>query len=270
MQEQFYSSTSAQEIRVDFEQAELQRLKLAAGSIKLWSYIGIFLSGLFLFLNSIQAFWALQHLAGLATDSTLNAVVTGLIAVSLILAANVVSIRLGSGMSRGVGVGILLGLMAFSVITSSLHLGFQVLGGHQASINQSAEYRMALQDFELARQAYSDVLASAAQADAEGDTRSSGWIRSRHAPQLKDAADAARQRLQDTKKTAGTEASILSTVAGYFGMNTEAFSTVFAVVSVSLMEAVRIFLAFSTASAVRQLIRMPVSKKPEPHLRAVA
>lgn len=174
-------------------------------------------------------------------------------------------------MSKGTGVSILAGLMVFSVITSSLHLGFQVLGGYQSSISESTEYQIALADYELAAKAYSEVLASAAKADEEGDTRSGGWIRKSYAPPLKKDVDSARSRLESAKQSAGTEASVLAQVAGFFDMAPERFSALFALFSVLLMEVCRIWLAFSTASAIRQLIKgAPQGKKLQPELRAVA
>lgn len=81
MQKHEYINTpEADDIRENFKSAELNRLRLAAGSVTIWSYVGVLLSAVFLIINSAQAYWALNHLAGLATDSPINAIVTGLIA----------------------------------------------------------------------------------------------------------------------------------------------------------------------------------------------
>ncbi len=251
------NSSDLQSIQEDYQQAEYSRLKMAANSLRFWMIIGACLGVVFLVINSMQAYWALAKLAGMATDSGFNAVVTGLIAIGLIMSANVISIRLGTvGQgSRSIGLLLLTGLMLFSIVTSSLHLAWQVQGGHEASIQQSDGYQRAVADYDRAAEAYDAVIESAKDADTVGDYSSGGWIRKKYVPGAKSELDAARSRLESvTEGGTSATATVLHEVAAWFGLSPEKFSTRFALVAVILMEAARIWLSLEAGSAIRRAL----------------
>lgn len=252
-------------IREDFRNAEYTKLKLAASSIRMFTILGALLSICFIAINSGQAFWALKTLSGLASDSLLNEFITGFIAIGLILASKVIGVRLGmtDGGLKALGVFLLISLMIFSITTSALHLSFNLVGGSDRSLHQSTEYKLALSDYQVAADAYQQVLNSAKIADEKGKVSDAGWIRGRHLPPLKEDLDNARNRLDSVKVNgAGSESKVLTTVASWFNLTSDEFSVRFSILTVMLMELSSLFLSFQTGASIRKAMS---GKKPQAH-----
>ena len=262
---------------------------------------GAFLGVIFLIVNSYQATWALMALAGKAGAAEAGAAgawgwnlagltwdqwAVGLTAFGLILAAQVVAVRLviADSSMKALGVLLLIGLMAFSVLTSAIHMAFNVQGGVEQSVRAGDEYQLAKQRYETAmraaetaRTSYSDYQASVAGGDpwALNATHSKGparpYVEAIDAAQAE--AQAAGRAFEQVKASGGGSAmaEVLGVVAGWFGMETASFALAFALFAVVLMEAVRVYISLLTgrhlAAAMADVARKRSSAAQTPQER---
>lgn len=252
-----------------------RRASMALTETRFWLYLAPLLAIVFLIINAAQAYWSLSKLANMATDSVLNMTVTGGVALALVLAANVIAVNMGSAGAFGKITGglLLIGLMAFSVTTSALHLAWQVQGGHEASIVNSKAYRRADHDYRQSVEAMAEVRSSASLADTQGDTASAGHIRSKQLPAARQDVAQARERLDAVAKSggAGVAATVLAEVAATVDMSPQQFSTRFSLFAVILMELCRIWLTLQAVAAVRRALEGSSYPKTQgPQMRAVA
>ena len=257
------------------DQLQQRRASMALTETRFWLYLGPLLAIVFLVINAAQAYWSLSKLANMATDSLLNMAVTGGVALALVLAANVMAANIGSAGAFGRFTGglLLVGLMAFSVTTSALHLAWQVQGGHEASITNSSSYRRADHDYRDAVDTMSEIRHSAALADERGDTASAGYIRSKQLPAARRGVSQARERLDAVAKSGGdgVTATVLAEVAATVGWSPQQFSTRFSIFAVVLMELCRIWLTLQAVTAVKRALEGAGRPKTQgPQLRAVA
>lgn len=271
-----HDSTSymAGDFQAQHEQLQQRRVSMALTETRFWLYLAPLLAIVFLVINAAQAYWSLSKLANMATDSLLNMAVTGGVALALVLAANVIAANIGSAGALGKITGglLLVGLMAFSVTTSGLHLAWQVQGGHEASITNSKAYRRADYDYQQSVEAMAEVRRSASLADTQGDTASAGYIRSKQLPAARQDLLQARERLDTVAKGGdGVTATVLAEVAAMVGLSPQQFSTRFSLFAVILMELCRIWLTLQAVSAVKRALEESSRPKSQaPQLRAVA
>jgi hypothetical protein len=205
---------------------------------------------------SWQAYWALANMVTLAKGSTTNTIVTGGIAVALILGRNVLAVRLPtmSWVQWLVG-GVCLALcMAFSVVTSQLHLAQQVQGGHVASIKSSEQYQRADAAYRAAAGNLSAVEAEIAAAAALGDTASAGYIRRSQLPRAEDRLEQARSNLARVSQSgqAGVAATIVTETAQHLRLTPEQFAVALASLAAVLLELVGVLLAWYDGNTLRR------------------
>lgn len=258
-----------------YESLQQRRASIALTETRFWLYLAPLLAIVFLVINAAQAYWSLSKLASMATDSLLNMAVTGGVALALVLAANVMAANIGSAgtLGRVTGGLLLVGLMAFSVTTSALHLAWQVQGGHEASIINTRAYRRADHNYQQAMASMAEVRRSASLADERADTSSAGHIRSKQLPAARQDVAQARERLDQVAKSGGdgVTATVLAEVAAMVGLSPQQFSTRFSVFAVVLMELCRIWLTLQAVEAVRRALEGAEHPKTQgPQLRAVA
>ena len=227
---------------------------------------GAALGVVFLAVNSYQAVWALMKLSGAASgngvygggmDLTGDQWAVGATAFGLIFAAQVIAIRMvmASGAWRVFGVLILAGLMAFSTLTSAIHIGFNIQGGVVEATRQTADYKMAKARYEAALESKtrSERNWSLYQEDNRGgDPRSLNATHSQgpgrpYVEGINSAGaevEAARRAFQKTKEEGGGSAmgDIIGSIAAWFGTDTAGFALGFGIFTVVLMEATRVYL----------------------------
>ena len=239
--------------------------------IQILRMCGAALGVVFLIVNAYQGTWALMTLSGEASSGagiygengslTKDQWAIGATAFGLILGAQVIAVRMAmtTGWMKFFGWVILAGLMSFSVLTSAMHIAFNVEGGVQESIRSSEEYQMAKKRVEDASESKrrAEQSWSVYQEDMRGgdpwslnSTHSQGPARP-YVQGIDSAASdlQAAQRAFDKAKEEGggsSLATVVGTVAGWFGLDTADFAFRFSIFSVILMEAVRIYLSFLT------------------------
>lgn len=245
---------------------------------------GACLGVVFLAVNSYQAVWALMKLSGAATGNGIYGGDTGLTsdqwtigatAFGLIFAAQVIAVRmvLASGIWKFCGVILLAGLMAFSTLTSAIHIGFSIQGGVVEATRQSDEYK-------LAKQRYESALESKTRAERnwslyqEDNRGSDPWaLNATHSqgpgrPYVEgiesagNEVEAARQAFAQVKESGGGSAmgDVVGAVAGWFGLTTEEFALRFGIFTVVLMEAVRVYLSLLTGIYLMQVMNSIAAK----------
>lgn len=249
---------------------------------------GAFLGLLFLAVNAYQATWALMKLSGAASGagiyggslSTLTADqwTIGATAFGLIFAAQVIAVRMvmASGAWRFFGVILLAGLMGFSVLTSAIHIGFNIQGGVIEATRQTDEYKMAKQRLETAmaskpaaEQRWTDYQASVAGGDpwSLNTTHSRGPGRS-YVEAIRGAdaeIAAARADFNRVKESGGGSAmgDIVGAIAGWFGTDTATFALWFGIFTVLLMEGVRVYLSFLTGLYLMKVMDAVMAERRE-------
>lgn len=222
----------------------------------------------FFLVNAYQGSWALAKLTGIGNGTVVDQTTIIIVAAGLILAANVVAIRmtLSGGAGMAVGVLIVAGLMAFSVLTSAMHISFSIQSGVIESARSTDEYKLAKERYERATEALGAAQGdfSAYQDKAKaGNTAEYGWM-------MRDAAtaplqgritgaqrevEAARRAYETAREEGGAEGQIIATIAGWFGWNTQQFALNFSIFCVVLMEAVRVYLSFIAGMYLRALMQ---------------
>lgn len=205
---------------------------------------------------SWQAYWALANMATLAQGGTTNTVITGAIAVALILGRNVLAVRLPTmtwAQWLPATVALLL-CMAFSVVTSQLHLAQQVQGGHIASIKSSDQYARADTSYRAAVDNLNAVEGEIAAAKQQGDTASAGHIRTKQLPRAEDRVERARVQLASVSASgqAGVAATIITETAQHLRLTPEQFAVAIATLSAVLLELVGLLLAWYDGNALRR------------------
>lgn len=218
---------------------------------------------------SYQAYWALANMVTLAEGSTANVVVTGAISVAVILGRNVIAVRLPtmSAVQWFSGFVCLIMCMAFSVVTSEIHLAQQVQGGHVASIKNSDEYQRADAAYRSAIASSKKAEANMAEAEREikiatdkGDIASSGHLR-RGLDSAENRIDRANQRVERARAEmaglsrsgqSGVAATILTETAQKFEMTPEEFSVAIATLAALLLEMLGVILAWYDGNNMRK------------------
>lgn len=264
----------------EFAQIEQRRADMALSEARMWLWMSPLLAFVFLVISAMQAYWALHDLSGMGDDgSAFSAIIVGLIAVGLIAGSNVMSIEFGTqgGIGKLLSAPLLIGLIGFSFLTSAMHLAGEVIGGHEASVTSSPQYRLANESYESAMINLKAIERSAALADEKGDTGSAGHIRSKQLPSAEQRLSAARADLNQvaTSGKAGADAIVLTEIAALAGMAPSQFEVAFSLAAVLLMELLRIWLTIKSATLIRNAIAgAKFSPKPRagiaPELRAVA
>lgn len=246
---------------------------------------GALLGIVFLLINAYQGTWALMKLSGAAGGSlgqgagqwdgaffaglSADQWIMGGTAFGLILAAQVIAIRLvmTEGRMKAIGVLILCGLMAFSVFTSAMHVGFNVEGGVIESTRASDEYKLAKKRLETAMsgQGAAQQRWSTYQNKAEqGTVAESGWMlrddaTKKYSDAISDAdaeLKAAQSAFDRVKETGGGSAmgAIVNVMSGWFGLSSAQFAMRFALFCVVLMELVRVYLSMLTGIYLMQVM----------------
>ena len=240
---------------------------------------GAILGILFLAVNSYQATWALMKLSGAAGAGegiygggglSADQWTVGATAFGLILAAQVVAIRMAmaEGGMRFAGFVILIGLMSFSVVTSAMHVAFNVEGGVIASTKATDEYKLAKSRYEaaIASKTKAEESWSQYQNDMRGGdpwslnaTHSKGPARPyvEGISSAKSEIEAARTAFEAVKKDGGGSAmgSVVNTLAKWFGLDSADFAMRFALFAVILMELVRVYLSYLTGRYIMEAMR---------------
>jgi len=249
---------------------------------------GAMLGIVFLAVNSYQAVWALMKLSGAASGSsgiyggegvlsgdqwTLGATAFG-----LIFAAQVIAVRmvLASGAWKFFGVILLVGLMAFSTLTSAIHIGFNIQGGVVEATRQTDDYKLAKSRYEAAitSKGTAERNWSLYQEDNRGGdpwslnaTHSQGPGRPyvEGIDSAKSELEAARRAFQEVKDSGGGSAmgDVVGSVAGWFGLDTADFALRFGIFTVVLMEAVRVYLSLLTGIYLMQVMNEIGGKRRE-------
>jgi len=249
---------------------------------------GAMLGIVFLAVNSYQAVWALMKLSGAASGSsgiyggegvlsgdqwTLGATAFG-----LIFAAQVIAVRmvLASGAWKFFGILLLVGLMAFSTLTSAIHIGFNIQGGVVEATRQTDDYKLAKQRYESAIS--SKTTAETNWTNYQNDMRGGDpWsLNATHSKgpgrpyveginSAKSEVEAARRAFEKTKEEGGGSAmgDVVGAVAGWFNMNTADFALAFGIFTVVLMEAVRVYLSLLTGIYLMQVMNEIGAKRRE-------
>jgi len=245
-------------------------------------FCGAGLGIIFLVVNAYQATWALMKLAGMAGGGGVYDAVTGeapslsadqwaigATAFGIILAAQVVAVRLvmAKGAWKFWGVLLLLGLMAFSVITSAIHVGFNIQGGVVAATRQTDDYALAKKRYEsaISGKTTAETNWSNYQNDMRGGdpwslnaTHSQGPGRPyvEGINSAKSELEAARRSFEEVKANGGGSgmADIIGTIAKFFGTDTAGFALGFGIFTVLLMEGVRVYLSLLTGIYLMQVM----------------
>lgn len=222
----------------------------------------------FFLVNAYQGSWALARLTGIGNGTLVDQTTIIIVAAGLILAANVVAIRmtLSGGVGMVFGVVIVAGLMAFSVLTSAMHISFSIQSGVMQSARNTDEYKLAKDRYERANQALSAAQGdfSAYQDKAKaGNTAEYGWMMRDDATAplqgritgAQREVEAARQSYETAREEGGAEGQIIGTIAEWFGWTTQQFALNFSIFCVVLMEAVRVYLSFIAGMYLRSLMQ---------------
>ena len=246
------------DLRQRLQNSERRRLQSSIRGVNFWLIAGVFVSVVLLVINAAQAYWALSMLSGLATSSLFWTIVTGLIAVCLIVAANVVSVQFGGlgGFGKIAALALLCALMGFSIFTSALHLSFSIEGGYQASAKTTEGYQHAKAAYDRAVASLEAVEESARLADQKGDTASAGYIRRKQVAPAQATVDKAAADMEKAADSGeqGAIGAVLTEIAGWFGLTPTEFSTRFSIFVVILMELTRIFITAAAAVAIYRAI----------------
>lgn len=233
---------------------------------------GALLGVVFLAVNAYQATWALMKLAGMGdigslydggpSGLTADQWTVGATAFGLVLAAQVIAIRMAmsDGATKAAGIALLLGLMAFSVVTSAMHIAFKVEGGVIESTRQSDDYKLAKARYEaaLASKSTAETDWTRRQEDSRGQdpwtvntTHSKGPGRP-FVERIRSAESelaAAKRDFDSVKKSGGgAEGTVVTTMASALGMTSAQFALWFALFAVVLMELTRVYLSFLTGN----------------------
>lgn len=276
----------------DAEQAYDRMSKADAGDLNrqitgmvILRFCGAALGIVFLAVNSYQATWALMKLSGAASGNgiyggdnglTADQWTIGATAFGLIFAAQVIAVRmvLAHGAWRFWGVVLLVGLMAFSTLTSAIHIGFSIQGGVVEATRQSDEYKLAKSRYEAALESKTRAERnwSLYQEDNRGGdpwslnaTHSQGPGRP-YVEGINSAGsevEAARRSFEQVKESGGGSAmgDVVGAVAGWFGTTTENFALGFGIFTVVLMEGVRIWLSLMTGIYLMQVMNQISEKR---------
>lgn len=299
------SADAKERVRTKMQRADEGDVNRQIAGMSVLRVCGAFLGIVFLAVNSYQATWALMKLSGAATGGgiygggqglTADQWTVGLTAFGLILGAQVIAVRMAmaSGGMKVAGFVILIGLMAFSVVTSAMHVAFNVEGGVVESTRSSDEYQMAKRRLESATTANSSANQAISNLTSQFrnyDAASVGEINRRQMPGYQSAARsaaaevaAAQEAFDKVKESGGGSAmgTVVNTLAGWFGLNSADFAMRFALFAVILMELVRVYLSYLTGRYIMEAMRemsdkgsedpeagKAVEKKPEPARAAV-
>jgi|GEM_PF-3119849 len=222
----------------------------------------------FFIVNAYQGSWALAKLTGIGNGTVVDQTTIIVVAAGLILAANVVAIRmtLSGGVGMFFGVVIVVGLMAFSILTSAMHISFSIQAGVMQSARNTDEYKLAKDRYERASEALSGAQGdfSAYQDKAKsGNTAEYGWMMRDEATTplqgristAQREVEAARRSYETAREEGGAEGQIIGTIAAWFGWNTQQFALYFSIFCVVLMEAVRVYLSFIAGMYLRGLMQ---------------
>ena len=222
----------------------------------------------FFVVNAYQGSWALAKLTGIGNGTMIDQTTIIVVAAGLILAANVVAIRmtLSGGVGMVFGVLIVVGLMGFSILTSAMHISFSIQSGVMQSARNTDEYKLAKDRYERASEALSGAQGdfSAYQDKAKsGNAAEYGWMmRDEATAPLQDRisgaqreVEAARRSYETAREEGGAEGQIIGTIAAWFGWNTQQFALYFSIFCVVLMEAVRVYLSFIAGMYLRGLMQ---------------
>ena len=222
----------------------------------------------FLLINAYQGAWALKMISSEGGGSLLDNVVLVLTAIGLVLAANVIAVRLAisRGLFKIIGFCLLLLLMSWSIFTSALHLSMKIQSGADSSVTQSQSYQDARQRITQAEANLAQskkALFLHREAASKGSTSDFGWLTRPEAlapfhaeiQHAENALQSARDALAKAKESSGTTGSVLAELAGWFGLSTVEFSTRFALATVVLMELARVFLSVLSGLAILRALR---------------
>ena len=279
------STEDAEQVYDRMAKADAGDLNRQITGMKILRTCGAMLGIVFLAVNSYQAVWALMKLSGAATGNgiygggsglTSDQWTIGATAFGLIFAAQVIAVRmvLASGAWRFFGVLLLAGLMAFSTLTSAIHIGFNIQGGVVEATRQTDEYKLAKGRYEAAISSKSRAERdwSVYQEDNRGGdpwslnaTHSQGPGRPyvEGINSAKSELEAARRSFEEVKESGGGSAmgDVVGAVAGWFGMNTADFALAFGIFTVILMEAVRVYLSLMTGLYLMEVMNSIAEKR---------